>query len=418
MIRDFGLDGGLRLLVEPTAAAEVAAVGVWYDRGSRDEAELDAGATHFVEHMLFKGTETRSAAAIARQIDALGGTINAFTERETMALHAVVPGEFLAEAVEILCDLVMNARFDPADFEIERTVIENEIEAADDDPEEAAADAFAHRLWGSHPVARKIGGEATAVRTLRPEQVRSWYESHFQGRATVLSVAGGVEPDRVAEVVSRIAAQGRRCLPTEKAPRLPPPPDRMDGPKYQVLKGQYVQLFYGLHGQGRLPQDLYYPLAVADAAIGDSMGSRLFQELREQRGLCYSVYSAPTLLSDSSLWSAYATSSVANGSELKDRLSATIQQIAAQGLKEGELATAKAHVKGMIRIASQDTEYHMRRIARQALSESPLLTCAQSIQKIEAVTAEDARRAMDWFFKSKPVIFAVGPKGGRRAFNE
>jgi len=407
----------LRLLIEPTAAAEVAAVGVWYDRGSRDESDLDAGATHFVEHMLFKGTSTRSAASIARRIDALGGAVNAFTEREAMALHAVVPGEAFSEAAEILCDLVMDARFDADDMEKERTVIENEIEAADDDPEEAAGDAFSRRLWGAHPVARKIGGEAAAVRAIHPDRVRGWFENYFQGRATVISVAGSVDPDQVADVFLRIASRGRRCVPTVQPQRTPPPASDSTGQSYQVLQGQYVQLFYGLQGQGRLPQDLYYPLAVADAAIGDSMGSRLFQDLREQRGLCYSVYSTPTLLSDASLWTAYATSSIANAGELNKRMGDLIRQIAAQGLEAHELTTAKAHVKGMIKIASQDTEYHMRRIAWQALSESPLLTCAQSIEKIEAVTADEAGRAMDWFFKSKPVIFAVGPKSGRRAFN-
>jgi len=416
LIQDLSLGGPLRILAEKTEAKGVVSLGVWFDRGSRDEGEPLIGATHFIEHMLFKGTPTRSAATAARQIDALGGVINAFTERECMALYCTVPSESFSQAMEILSDLVNHSLFDPQEFERERAVIENEIESADDDPEEVAYDVFFRRLWGTHPLGRKIGGTVAEVRTLSRSSVVDFYNSAFLSHVSVISVAGDVDFDEVVDA----------CAPFTVGRATSPEPQNREGPLlsqssfsfYEVISAQSLQFFYGYPRIGRFNEDDYYTLEVANVAIGDSMGSRLFQELREQRGLCYSVYSSPVLFSDASLWFVYASASVPKGSELVQRIHESLGVLKQRGLEEKELETAKAHLRGMIRIASQDTEYRMRRLARQALSRGPLLSREEAINKVNRVTLDQVRQTMEWFFAQPPVLFAAGPRSGKQALTK
>lgn len=414
MIRDLTLDGGVRLLVETTAAAEVAAVGVWYDRGSRDEGPAEGGSTHVVEHMLFKGTADLSAADLARRFDALGGAANAFTEREAMGLHAVVPVEAFEDASLLLCALVSGAAFDGEEFSRELSVISNELEAAEDDPEEAAADAYSRRLWGEHGVGKKIGGEKAEVQALRRDRVYDFYLRRFRGRPSLITVSGGIDPDRAFRLFNGAgfspAAEG--AFPS----RQPPPQPAVRGQAFQVFPAQYVQVFCGMQRSGRIAEGSYYALETANAAFGDSMGSRLFQKLRERLGLCYSVYSAPTLFHDFSFWSAFATCSAEDAPQLMRVLYEEIRSAAAAGFTEEEIVCAKAHLRGMIRIAAQDAEYRMRRLARQALYGSPIMSVSESLEAIAAVTADQASAALADFLCLPPVIFAAGNRRARAGF--
>lgn len=415
MIRDLTLDGGVRLLVETTAAAEVAAVGVWYDRGSRDEGHGEGGATHVVEHMLFKGTVDLSASDLARRFDALGGAANAFTEREVMGLHAVVPVEAFAKAARLLCALVNGAAFEGEEFCRELSVISNELEAAEDDPEEAAADAYSKRLWGEHGMGKKIGGEKSEVQALRRDLIYDFYLRRFKGSPALITVSGGIDADRAFSLFNRagfsLAAEG--VLPT----RLPPPQPAVRGQVFQVFPAQYVQVFCGVQRFGRITDGSYYALETANAAFGDSMGSRLFQKLRERLGLCYSVYSAPTLFHDFSLWSAYATCAAEDAPRLMRALYEEIRSAADEGFMEEEIVCAKAHLRGMIKIAAQDAEYRMRRLARQALYGSPIMSVAESIAAIAAVTADQASAALADFLSQPPIIFAAGNRRAKAGFS-
>lgn len=415
MITSFDI-GGTRLLVDSTAAAEVAAVGFWYGVGSRDEAPEEAGSTHFVEHMLFKGTSTRDAFSIAREIDRLGGSINAFTERESVALHAVVPSEGFEAALAILADLVTDSLFDSEEFERERVVIENEIEAADDDPEEAAADAFAERLWGAHPLARKIGGETSEVHALKRDAVFDRYREHFFGVPSLITVAGGIDAEKIVHSVAAVFANANQKAGRTTLRRTAPPRPKIQGEAFRKAPYQHVQVFCAFQVDEVIPSSEYYPLDVANAAIGESMGSRLFQELRERRGLCYSVFSGPTLMEGASLWAAYATTSKDTAATLVDALGEEIVRIARDGLEEGEISDAKAHVRGSMKIAAADAEYRMRRLARQALYGAPRLSCAEADERVVAVDADAANLAIRRFFTHAPTIFGVGMKSARLPF--
>ncbi len=409
MIFDTTFNGGLRLLVESTAATDVAAVGVWYNRGSRDEPAHLAGATHIIEHMLFKGTEGLSASQIARRFDAMGGLINAFTERETMGIHATIPTSGFTETAHILTDIVTAARFDPEEFKREILVIENEITAALDDVEEVAADAFAQRYWGSHPLGRSIGGSPEDVKSKERDQVFSFYQDHFQGKPHLITVAGGLEPDRVIKAFEPLLSTTTE-YPQSDTPNTPV----VHGPSYHGLSSQYIQVYYALPGPEHIQDHDYYAIEVANAALGDAMGSRLFQKLREELGLCYTIYSSPNLFRDCSLFSVYGTCAVTHAEELIKRIHEEITTIKLKGFTEEEITNAKSHVAGMITIAAQDVEFKMRRLARQALYKSAIMTCQESIQKINSIKLMDIQKSMELFFQSSPVLFGVGPKSAEK----
>ncbi|AEJ19505.1 M16 family metallopeptidase [Gracilinema caldarium] len=409
MIFDTTFNGGLRLLVESTAATDVAAVGVWYNRGSRDEPAHLAGATHIIEHMLFKGTERLSASQIARRFDAMGGLINAFTERETMGIHATIPMSGFIEAAHILTDMITAARFDPEEFKREILVIENEITASLDDVEEVAADAFAQRYWGSHPLGRSIGGTPEDVKNKDRDQVFSFYQNHFQGKPHLITIAGGLTPDLIMQAFEPLLN-----VTTEYPQNVKPNTPLLHGPSYHGLSSQYVQVYYALPGPDHINDNDYYALEVANAALGDAMGSRLFQKLREELGLCYTIYSSPNLFRDCSLFSVYGTCAVTHAEELIKRIHEEITTIKIKGLTEEEIQHAKSHVAGMITIAAQDVEYKMRRLARQALYKSTIMTTQESIQKIDAIELSDIQKSMDLFFQSSPVLFSAGPKSAEK----
>jgi len=411
LIFDTTYNGGLRLLVESTAATDVAAVGVWYNRGSRDESADLAGGTHIIEHMLFKGTETLSASQIARRFDAMGGFVNAFTERETMALHATVPVQGFHEAANILTDLVTSARFESEEFNRELVVIENEITASLDDVEELAADAFARRYWGNHPLGRSIGGTVADVKNKKREEIFAFYKDHFQGKPNLITVAGGISPETVIQAFEPLIYANSE----EPSENKPHPPDR-DGSFYHGLSSQYVQIYYALPGPEHIGNHEYYALEIANAALGDAMGSRLFQKLREDLGLCYTIYSSLNLFRDCSLFSIYGTCAVANAEELLQRIHDEIQDIRVKGFSEEEIHNAKSHVAGMITIAAQDVEYKMRRLARQALYKDNIMTCKESIQKIESIELSDIHKGLNLFFKNPPILFGAGPKKAEKRF--
>jgi len=424
LITSFDIGGVTRLLVDTAAATEVAAVGVWYALGSRDESEGQVGSTHFIEHMLFKGTPSRNSYEIACEVDRLGGSINAFTERECMALHITVPSDAFESAAAVLIDLISNSIFEENEIEKERTVIANEIEAADDEPEEVASDAFQAHIWPSHPVSRKIAGDLKDLNKLSPELLNNRYNEYFNNRPYVISVAGDVDPERAYKAFSCLTEKKNNGLKLEQSPSvLPIAPIRQvpnfspEGPSYVPAPFQHIQLFCAF-GSEYIEEKDYYSLELANAAIGDSMSSRLFQELREKSGLCYTVYSSPSLLSDSSLWTAYATCSKENTGELVKRMNQEIMRLKRNGLFADEVENAKAHIIGSMKIAASDMEYRMRRLARRALYGGPVLSHTEALQKIINLTVADANRAIGLFLKNDPVYFAVGPLSAKSSFKK
>lgn len=412
MIETVDLVGGAPCAVDSTAATEVAAVGIWYAKGSRDEGDRERGSSHFIEHMVFKGTRKRGAFEIAREIDRLGGSVNAFTEREAVSLFAVVPSDGFEKAAEILADMSRDAAFDPQEFERERAVIENELSAAEDDPEEVAADAYAELLWPDHALGRRIGGTIGDVAKLDRDATYSRYRERYAGAADFVSVAGDVDASRVKAAFD--GAFDRRVSVSRSLPGT-------DGPRgafYRNAPFQHVQLFCSFKLPGTIDRDAYYALQTANVAVGDSMSSRLFQSLRERRGLCYSVYSAPTLLSDQTLWTVYASATVETMPSLVAGLAEELASLrASAGLASDEIDDAKSQLVGGMKLASMDVEHRMRRLARQRLYGIAPASPAEASRSIQALGVQETNSALLRFFDgSEPLVFAVGPARAKTRF--
>ena len=407
------LVGGTPCIVDTTAATEVAAVGFWYDRGSRDEAPGERGSTHFIEHMLFKGTRRRAAFDIAREIDRLGGSINAFTERESMSVFAVVPEDGFEKTVEIMLDMTGDSLFDTEEFERERTVIENELSAADDDPEEAAADAFADLVWKNHPLGLKIGGTAADVASLSRDSVFESYRAHYAGAVDIMTVAGDVSGERVSAALAGVFPIPKQ-KPARKSPEWPP----ATGAYYSSAPFQHVQVFCSFQLPGKLSSTEYYALQAANTAMGDSMSSRLFQSLRERQGLCYSIYSAPTLLSDATLWTVFASSTVDTLPALLEGIGEELERFRDSGsFGAEETQDAVAQIRGGMKLEATDVEHRMRRLARQTAYGSAPISVSEASERIAAVGREAAGRSLlDFFDRSSPLVFAFGPAKAKSRF--
>jgi len=405
--------GGTACIVDSTAATEVAAVGVWYGRGSRDERENEKGSTHFIEHMLFKGTRTRNAFQIAREIDSLGGSINAFTEREAVSFFAIVPADGFEKTAEILIDMTQNAVFDANEFERERTVIENELSAAEDDPEEVATDAFAELLWKDHPLGRKIGGTSSDVAGLKRDTVYNTFENCYSGSADLVTVAGDVSFDRVKKTFA-----GAFPISQKPVKRIAPIWPSASGAFFKSAPFQHVQIFCSFQLPGVMSQSSYYGLQVANTAMGDSMSSRLFQTLREQRGLCYSIYSAPSLLSDATLWTIFASSTIDTLPQLVEGIAEEIVRLFdSNGFSKQEISDSKAQIRGGMKLESMDIEHRMRRIARQKMYNTDPISISDSSELVSVVTANETNESLFHFIReSEPLIFALGPAKAKKSF--
>ncbi len=409
MIQVLENPGHPTVLVESTAAKEVAAVGVWYRRGSRDEDATSEGAVHFVEHMLFKGTSSKTASDIARSIDRLGGGVNAFTEKEAVCLYAVVPSDDFSQAAELLIDLVNASSFDTVEFERERNVIESELLYAEDDPEESATDGHARFLWGPHELGAPIGGTSSQVHNLSFSLVRDLYSNSFAKKAGCISVAGGVDIEVAREAFD--GAFGEEVPPSRSFPEPLIPRSRF---QYESSDNELAQVFFSFQLPERLDDSSYYAAAIANSAAGDSAGSRLFQGLRERRGLCYSVSSSFSLYSDRSLWTAYAACVPDKLDELLQALGNELAQLRDEGIDDQEVAFARAHVRGGVILSSADVEHRMRALARRHLAGFPTLEREEATRMVESVTSKEADHILKRYTEAAPALYCCGPQSSRK----
>ncbi len=408
MIEERILSHGLRLVAETTAANDIAAVGVWYDRGSRNDPNDSHGAAHFIEHMLFKGAATRTSRDIARVIDRIGGNVNAFTEKETVALHAQVPNSKLTEAIDLLAEMATVSVFSEAEFTTERRVILDELSAAGDDPEEAAADSLSEALWPGHSLSRSVGGTLASVAKLRRDSIYNYYLSSFSKSPALVSVVGARDIDAITHQLDEYFT-GSYSPPIIKSPPL------IDITKYSIWRHHHVQLFIVYQLPGRLNTDEYYALELANTAFGDAYSSRLFQTLREEAGLCYSVGSNPVAYSDFYQLVIYATCSPIT---IYQTIAAMIEQI--ELLRQGELVRtelddAASHLKGALFLAANDPEYRMRRNARRALYGLPILDRDGAVNAINQQVSQ-ANTILKKVLSHSASLFAIGPARGRFAF--
>lgn len=376
MIQQRELSLGASLIAESVEDTGTASLGFWYGHGSRDERPGEHGCSHLLEHMVFKGTGTRSAAKIAREIDRVGGVINAFTEREMTCLYCSVPGTAVAIAAEVLADLATAAALDIDELCKEREVVINEIQSVEDSPEERAFQAYVERLWGSHSLSRRISGEAHEVATIEHEQLSRFYREWLNPSRLTVSVAGNVNVEEVVTVIEEALERsaGRWVDEGVSAPELRCEPVHHSGTWHVHDSCQQIYLYGGRPMPIAHTVRNYYALTLLSTIVGESMSSRLFQNLREKHGLCYSIGSFRMHLSDTWLWSIFANCMPKSKEEFSDMMLAELKAVQHRPPSTQEIEEAVSHLRGGLVFAREEMDARMRRMFYQRQTFGRVLT--------------------------------------------
>ncbi len=382
------LPGGLRVVTEYIPSVHSASVGVWVDVGSRDEGPSVAGAAHFLEHLLFKSTPTRSAVEIAQAVDAVGGELNAFTAREHTCYYAHVLDTDLELAVDLVADVVLRGRCAADDVEIERDVVLEEIAMRDDDPEDTLGDVFLSAMFGTHPVGRPVIGSASSIAAITRAQLHSFHMRRYTPERMVVAVAGNVDHDEVMALVRQHfgprLVRGHKSVPPRKGT------GRVAGrPTLQIVTkdAEQTHLSLGVRTPGR-HWEHRWALSVLNTALGGGLSSRLFQQIRETRGLAYSVYSTVDTFSDSGALSIYAACLPERFDEVARVTVDVLEAVARDGITETEYRIAKGSLRGGLVLGLEDSGSRMNRIGRSELNYGAHRTIADTLAKIEAVTID------------------------------
>ncbi|MGY2081361.1 M16 family metallopeptidase [Modestobacter sp. SYSU DS0657] len=404
------LPGGLRVVTESMPGVLSATLGIWVGVGSRDESPALGGSSHFLEHLLFKGTRSRTALEIATAMDAVGGEMNAFTAKEHTCYYANVLASDLPLAVTLLGDLVTEALNTAPDLESERTVVLEEIAMRDDEPADAVHDLFSETLFGDSPLGRSVLGTIESIEALTRDDVDGWYRSRYRVPSIVVSAAGRVDHQQVVDLVT--AAFGDRLTGTGGPDPLRSGDDRPDGPARPAglihRRTEQTHLLLGSVGLPRL-DDRRYAAAVLDAAVGGGMSSRLFQEVREKRGLVYSVGSSLTHYAGTGTFSVYAGCSPKRVPEVLRLVRAELAEVAARGLRSDEVARGRGQLKGGLVLGLEDTGSRMSRLGKSELSYGEYLPVRTVLERLDSVDEEQVRSVAADLLTRPTCLAVVGP---------
>ena len=388
------LPGGLRVVTEHVASARSASVGLWVDVGSRDETAWDPaahGAAHFLEHLLFKGTRRRSARAIAEQVDAVGGDLNAFTSKEHTCFYAHVLDRDMPLAVDVLCDVVLDAVMAPADVELERDVVLSEIAGRDEDPEDLLADDFDALLHEGHPLALPVIGTEDSVVQMTRDRLAGFHAAHYVPSRSVLAVAGNVTHDEVLDAVAR--GYGDRLRgPVDAWRRAPRAAPAVGAGRLAVREEDTEQAHVMLGVPGlRRGDPRWEAQLLLSTVLGGGMSSRLFQRIREERGLAYGVYSSATGYADLGSLAVYVGCAPERLGLAVRLVRAEIADLAAHGVTAEELRRAQGQMRGELVLGLEETSSRMSRLGRRELDRAGVDADAES----DAARAFDLSRALE-----------------------
>ena len=404
------LPGGLRVLTETMPGVLSATLGIWVDVGSRDETPAVAGSSHFLEHLLFKGTTSRSALEIATAMDAVGGEMNAFTAKEHTCFYANVLASDLPLAVTLLADLVTDATNTAADLESERTVVLEEIAMRDDEPSDAVHDLFSETLFGDTPLGRSVLGTVESIEGLTRADVDGWYRQRYALPSMVVTAAGRVDHQQVLDLVA--AAFGDRLTDVAEPAPLRTGEPGADRPARSTglisRRTEQTHLLMGTPGLARL-DERRYAAAVLDAAVGGGMSSRLFQEIREKRGLVYSVGSALTHYAGAGAFSVYAGCSKKRVPDVLRLVRECLDDVAARGLTSEEVARARGQLRGGMVLGLEDTGSRMSRLGKSELSFGEYLPVREVLARLDAVDEQQVRHVATELFGRPTCLAVVGP---------
>ncbi len=411
LVRRTVLPGGLRVISEQVAGARSASIGVWVDVGSRDETPALHGCSHFLEHLLFKGTTERSALDISVALDAVGGEFNAFTAKEYTCFHARVLDEDLPLAIDVLGDMITASTITPDDVEAERDVILDEIAMHDDDPDDVVHNLFAEQAYGSTPLGRPIAGTVASIQAMTRDQIWRFYQRHYAAPHMVVSIAGNLDH---ASCVRRVKKAFSRNGFLSDASASPAPPRRgrprrgVSGSASAKRPFEQVNLVLGVNGVPR-GDERRFALGVLNTALGGGTSSRLFQEVREKRGLAYSVFSFASHHADAGLVGVSVGCLPAKLDEVLSVVRAELARVAADGLTDEELQRGKGQLRGGLVLGLEDSGSRMSRLGKGELVGDPLLSIDEVIVRIDAVTLDDVRLLAKELFSQPEILAIVAP---------
>lgn len=413
IVRRSVLPGGVRVLTETMPGLLSATIGFWVGVGSRDETAGQLGSTHFLEHLLFKGTDTRSAMDIASAFDAVGGEANAATGKEHTCYFARVLADDLPMAIETIADMVTSASLDRTELDNERGVILEELAMTEDDPAELAHEKFATAVLGDHPLGRPIGGTPDEITAVPREAVWNHYRSNYVPHEIVIAAAGGLEHDTVCELVHTAFANAGWELADAREPKVRPRPAEPvvpeSGSAVVVNRPvEQVNVLIGCAGLTATSPDRY-TMSVLNAVLGGGMSSRLFQEIREKRGLAYATYSFAAGYSDAGYFALYAGCAPGKTEEVTELLVDEWEKLGTEPVDDAELARAVGQLSGGLVLALEDSASRMNKLGVSELVYGEYEDVTEVLKGVRAVTAEDVRRLAADLFARPRSISLVGP---------
>lgn len=398
------LDNGLTIITERMDRVETVSFGAYVSIGTRDETAANNGVSHFLEHMAFKGTERRSAAQIAEDIENVGGYINAYTARETTAYYVKLLKNDLALGVDIIGDILTHSTFLDAEVERERGVILQEIGQANDTPDDIIFDQFQERAFPEQPMGRPTLGSEELVSTMTRDTLMSYMREHYTTHNITIAAAGNLHHQDVVALVK----EHFRDLPTHQTPR--PRAASYEGGELRTTRElDQAHLVMGFPSVSYMHPD-HYAVMILSTLLGGGMSSRLFQEIRERRGLVYSVYSFASPFSDSGLFGLYAGTGEEQTAELVPVMIDELKRLQ-DGLSEAELSRARAQLKSSLLMSLESTGSRCEQLARQIQVHNRPIPTAETVGKIDAVTEDDILRVARTIFSGTPTFTAIGPVG-------
>ncbi len=404
-IRVSTLANGMRVASDPMDSVETASVGVWVEAGSRFERATINGISHFLEHMVFKGTRNRDARAIAEEIEAVGGHLNAHTSREYTAFYAKVLKENLGLATDIIADLLQNANLDDDEVSRERTVVIQEIMQANDTPDDIIFDRFQETAFPGQALGRSVLGSPDRIGSLTRDVLLGYMRDHYGAPKMILAAAGRVEHEALVALAEKAFADLPAAVATDREPA-----EYRGGEWREERDLEQVHLVLGFRGLGFRDPD-FHAMSVLSTILGGGMSSRLFQEVREKRGLVYSIYTFPAAYTDTGLFGVYAGTGEREAVELVPLVCDEIAKVVLD-ISDDELARARAQLKSGLLMSLESTSSRCEQLARQLMVFERPIPIQETVGKIEAVDAAAVRKAAERLLASAPTLATIGPIAG------
>jgi predicted Zn-dependent peptidase len=404
LIQRSTLPSGIRVVTEAMPGSRSVAVGAYVAVGGRDEADEVAGASHFLEHLLFKGTDTRSARDLAEAIDATGGEMNAYTSREHTTFYARVPAAHGAMAIDALADVLARPALRPDEVDAEREVILEELAAAEDNPEDVAHMALAEALFPGHPLGREVLGSEESIEAMGRDDIAGFHQRWYRPANLVVAAAGAVDHEQVLASLEGFEGAG----PGGEAPVRHAPTAEQDTEVVVRHPVEQAHLVLGWRTPDQDDPDRY-ALAFANYVLGGGTASRLFQQVREERGLAYTVFSSVSLNVDCGGLVVYAGTSPSKLPEVLGLVDGIVGSLAADGITAGERDLAYGYLEGSLELSQEDSGSRMARIGRNESAGREILDIDEHLRRLRAVTVEDVHRVLRRVFEGRRSLVAVGP---------